>query len=257
MNKKAIDRKIAFKFGLLVLTTILNGCATTGVDPADPWEDWNRDVSSFNDDFDETIMKPMAEGYTWAAPDVVSGGVTNFFSNIQDVGVTINDLLQFKLGQAAEDGSRLVINSTVGIAGVIDVATMVGLEKHREDFGQTLGVWGVPSGPYMILPFWGASSPRDFVGLIGDILLDPVSYTVFISGGLVSAVTMGAAILDAADWRAGLLVTERIVDETALDQYDFLKAAYMQRREYLILDGNVPGQDAELELDEDFDADLE
>ena len=257
MNNKNIGFKTAPKLGLLVLIVALNGCATTAVDSADPWEEWNRDVSSFNDDFDETIIKPMAEGYIWATPDVVSEGVSNFFSNIQDVGVTINDLLQFKLGQAAEDGSRLVINSTVGIAGVIDVARMVGLEKHKEDFGQTLGVWGLPSGPYMVLPFWGASSPRDVVGLIGDVLLDPISYTVFLSGGVASAATTAAGILDVTDWRAGLLVSEKIVDETALDQYDFLKAAYMQRREYLILDGHVPDQDAELELDEDFDADLE
>jgi phospholipid-binding lipoprotein MlaA len=257
MNKKTIACKTAFKWGLLVLTVVLNGCATTAVDPADPWEEWNRDVFSFNDDFDETTMKPMAEGYIWAIPDVVSGGVSNVFSNIQDIGVTINDLLQFKLGQAAEDGSRLVINSTVGIAGVIDVATMVGLEKHKEDFGQTLGVWGVPSGPYMVLPFWGATSPRDFAGLVGDILLDPISYTVFLSGGIASVATTAAGILDVTDWRAGLLVTEKIVDETALDQYEFLKAAYMQRREYLILDGNVPDPDVGLELDEDFDADLE
>lgn len=244
-------------FGLLILQVLLGGCATNSVDPDDPFEPWNRGVYEFNDAVDINILKPMAEGYVWTTPEVIDHGVTNFFSNIQDIAVTINDLLQFKFEQFGMDGSRFLINTTVGVAGVVDVATSLGLPKHIEDFDQTLGVWGVPQGPYLVLPFWGPSSPRGVFGLVGDALMDPLTYTFFFGGTVVTASTIGAAVLDVTDTRAGLLIASKIVEETSLDRYDFLKSAYRQRREYLILDGNVPDPDENFELDESFDESFE
>jgi phospholipid-binding lipoprotein MlaA len=129
------------------------GCASTpstGLDERDPWEGWNRDVQSFNDTLDEYVMKPVAKGYRWIMPGFADTAVTNFFSNIDDIGVTINDFLQGKFGQSGEDGARFLVNTTAGIGGLIDVASMIDLPKHEEDFGQTLGVWGVSTGPYMV-----------------------------------------------------------------------------------------------------------
>ncbi len=226
----------------IFLIALLNGCASTPENIDDPWEDWNRSTQEFNDDFDDMIMKPLAKGYLFTTPEPVDKGISNFFSNIDDIGITINDLLQFKLTQAGMDFSRFVVNSIAGVAGFIDVATMIDLPKHNEDFGQTLGVWGVPSGPYLVLPFWGPSSPRGTAGLIGDAILDPLNYTVF-AGAAISAVGTLADVVDTTDRRAGFMTTEKFVAEAAIDRYDFIKNSYIQHREYLISDGNIPEDD--------------
>jgi len=238
----------------LSLLTVLNGCASNPTNPDDPWEDWNRGAQEFNDDFDETIMKPLAKDYLIVTPEPVDRGVTNFFSNIDDIGVTINDLLQFKLIQAGMDMSRFLVNTTAGVAGFMDIATMIDLPKHNEDFGQTLGVWGVPSGPYLVLPFWGPSSPRGTTGLLGDALMDPINYTVFISFA-ASAASSVSDVLDVTDKRAGLMTTEKIVDEAAINRYDFIRESYLQHREYLINDGNIPEENDLLEPDMDLEED--
>jgi phospholipid-binding lipoprotein MlaA len=169
---------------------------------------------------------------------------------MNDIGVTVNDLLQLKMTQGGMDASRFLINTTVGVAGFIDVAKMIDLPKHNEDFGQTLGFWGVPSGNYLVLPFFGASSPREAVGAIGDALLNPLTYTFAVAGGgaAISAVNAGAKAVDVTDTRADLIPTEKIVDEASVDRYSFIKNAYQQRREYLVHDGNVPEED-ELQLE--------
>ncbi|MDP2902091.1 MAG: VacJ family lipoprotein [Methylovulum sp.] len=232
----------------LVVSVLLGGCASG----ADPWKGWNQGAQSFNDGLDKGIIKPVAQGYQYVTPDVIDKGVSNFFSNINDIGVTVNDLLQFKILQSGMDASRLLVNTTVGIAGVMDVAQMIDLPKHHEDFGQTLGVWGVPTGPYLVLPIFGSSSPRDTVGLIGDALLNPLTYVSFIGGTAAGAATAGSKVVDVADTRADVMATEKIVDEASSEKnrYDFIKNAYQQRREYLVKDGNVPEDDS-------FDIDAE
>ncbi|PKM38502.1 MAG: ABC transporter [Gammaproteobacteria bacterium HGW-Gammaproteobacteria-10] len=227
----------------VITLAFLNGCVSVPFeDPDDPWESWNRGVQQFNDDFDETVMKPLAKGYLFATPEPVDRGITNFFNNVDDIGVTINDLLQFKMQQAGMDISRFLVNTTAGVAGFVDVAALIGLPKHNEDFEQTLGVWGVSSGPYLVIPFWGPSSPRGVGGLIGDAAMDPINYTVF---GGVAANIAGAAsdLLDVTDRRAGLMTTEKIVNEAAIDRYAFIRNSYRQHREYLINDGNLPEED--------------
>ncbi len=236
----------------LLLLTVLGGCASSPKNPDDPWEDWNRGTQKFNDEFDEFILKPMAKGYLDITPEAVDTGVTNFFNNIDDIGVTINDLLQFKFIQAGMDMSRFLVNTTIGIAGVMDVATRIDLPKHNEDFGQTLGVWGIPSGPYLVLPFFGPSSPRGTVGLLGDVLADPLTYTLF-AGFAVSAASSAAEIVDITDTRAGLMTTSKIVNEAAINRYDFIKDSYQQHREYLINDGNLSEDDDLLDLDMEFE----
>lgn len=235
----------------LAVTMMLAGCATTAHQD-DPWYGWNHGAHTFNDNVDRFVVKPIAQGYEYITPEFVDRGVTNLFSNINDVGVTVNDVLQFKMLQGGMDASRFVLNTTVGVAGLMDVATLVDLPKHNEDFGQTLGYWGVGSGPYLVLPFFGPSSPRDTVGRIGDALLNPLTYVSFI-GGAASAATAGSKVVDVADSRADMMRTEKIVDEATIDdRYDFIKNAYKQRREYLINDGNSPID--ELELEEDISA---
>ncbi len=226
----------------LVLSITLVGCSTTQTQtpsPSDPWAGWNHGTQTFNDNLDKAVLKPLAQGYQWIAPEFVNEGVTNFFSNINDVGVTINDLLQFKVSQGGLDGSRFLINTTAGLAGFVDVANMIDLPKHKEDFGQTLGYWGVPSGNYLVLPFFGPSSPRDTVGLIGDALFNPVTYVSIFGGPLVNAATAGARVLDVTDQRAHLMTTEKILDEGtgSEERYDFIKNSYKQNRDYLIHDG--------------------
>jgi phospholipid-binding lipoprotein MlaA len=232
----------------------LTGCATTAIEEAeqdDPWQGWNKGTQSFNDGFDKHILKPVAKGYLDVTNKPVDDGITNFFSNINDIGVTINDILQFKLLQGGMDISRFLINSTAGVAGVFDWASKIDLPKHNEDFGQTLGFWGIPSGPYLVLPFFGPSTPRDTVGLIGDALMDPITYVSIFGGFAGTAASAGTSALDVTDYRAGLMTSEKVVNEaTNSDRYQFLKSSYLQHREYLIYDGNPPDQGDPLDSDE-------
>lgn len=238
-----LRNKCKLKLVNILMISILAGCASTPENIDDPWENMNRSTQQFNDDFDETILKPLAKSYLFTTSEFIDVGITNFFSNIADIGVSINDLLQLKFFQGGMDFSRFLVNSTVGVGGFIDVATEIDLPKHNEDFGQTLGVWGVPSGPYLVLPFWGPSSPRGTAGLIGDAALDPLTYTVF-AGFAVSAAGTVADIIDTTDQRAGLMMTETFIDEAAINRYEFIKNSYLQHREHLINDGKeIAGDD--------------
>jgi phospholipid-binding lipoprotein MlaA len=261
MNRQ---RNIFIKLPLLISTiaaAVQTGCATTTIREAeqnDPWQGWNKGAQSFNDSFDKHILKPLAKGYLHVTNNAVDDGVTNFFSNVNDIGVTINDILQFKLLQGGMDFSRFMINTTAGVGGMFDWASKIDLPKHNEDFGQTLGFWGVPSGPYLVLPFFGPSSPRDTVGLIGDGFMDPITYVSIFGGFAGSATSLGTSVLDVTDYRAGIMTTEKVVDEaTDGDHYDFLKSSYLQHREYLIHDGNVPHEEDPLDSDESGAGDID
>ena len=232
-------------WGRLASVTLLGSLvACTGAvkDERDPLENWNRGVQSFNDHADEYVFRPLATGYRWITPYFVNEGVSNLFSNINDIGVTVNDLLQFKLTQTGLDGSRFLINSVAGVGGLVDVAEMLDLPKHKEDFDQTLGVWGVPMGPYVVLPFLGSSSPRAITGRLGDAAMNPVNYVGMgvlglNSGTTASAISSGSFALKTLDARADHLGAEKVLNEDTDDRYEFLKNAYFQQRDYLVNDG--------------------
>ncbi|HEY8159004.1 MAG TPA: VacJ family lipoprotein [Methylobacter sp.] len=248
-------KTIHIKFSLTCLTAVMaiTGCAATPKEAVeiDPWQGWNKGAQSFNDSFDKHVLKPVAIGYLDITSNAVDKGVTNFFSNINDVGVTINDILQLKLLQGGMDFSRFIINTTAGVGGVFDWADKIDLPKHNEDFGQTLGFWGVPSGPYLVLPFFGASTPRDTVGLLGDAFMDPLTYISIFGGFAGNIATIGTSALDATDYRAGVMSSEKVVNEaTDGDRYEFIKNSYLQHREYLIYDGNPPNEVDPLDVDE-------
>jgi phospholipid-binding lipoprotein MlaA len=230
----------------LIVSGFVSACSSVPThDKNDPWVGWNRNIHDFNKDFDDVILKPLAKGYQDVVPNPVDESITNFFSNINDIGVTINDFLQFKFKQGGMDASRFLINTTAGVVGIFDVAKMIDLPKHDEDFGQTLGVWGVPSGNFLVLPFLGPSSPRDTFGLIGDALLNPLTYVSLFGGVAVNAATAGATVVDVTDTRSDLMSSEKIVNEAAVDRYDFLKNSYQQHREFLIYDGNPPEENGD------------
>ena len=227
----------------LVLIVALGGCASNETrEEHDPWEPLNRGLYTVNDTADQLVLKPVAQGYRWVTPDPLERGVTNFFSNLDDFLVIINDLLQFKLNQAISDTSRLLVNSTMGVLGLIDVATGLDLPKHEEDFGLTLGRWGVPPGPYMVLPLLGPSTVRDTVGLIPEFLLDPINWFE------PTELRYGLIALRVIDTRANLLDASKVLEEAALDPYIFTRDAFLQRRRYLVYEGNPP---EEFDLDED------
>ncbi len=231
--------------GFFVLCT---GCATTGGSPDsnDPWVGWNRGAQSFNDGLDDYVMKPVAKGYVWVMPAFAHKAVTNFFSNLDDIGVFANGALQGKYAQSGSDTARFLVNSTVGIGGLIDIGTALDLPKHKSDFDQTLGKWGVSTGPYLVLPLFGPSSPRGVFGLIGDAALNPISYTGIYFGSTSSVsyeVGFGLGALRAIDSRANNLGLERTISEAALDRYEFLKNAYIQHRKYLVNDGKNQDED--------------
>lgn len=226
----------------VLLSLSLLGCATNG-DRRDPLEPINRGIYKFNDAVDKAVIKPVATGYKEVVPGPVRTAVGNFFSNLDDVLVLLNDLLQFKLEQAASDFSRLVWNTTLGIAGLIDVGSKMDLPKRNEDFGQTLGYWGVGNGPYLVLPFLGPSTLRDTVGLVVDSHFDPLWQHDPISERNT------AYGLHTIDTRARLLDAEKVLEEAAIDRYIFLRDAYLQRRRGLVYDGNPPREKLEDEED--------
>jgi len=212
---------------------MLGGCATSG-NPKDPIEGFNRAMYGFNEAVDKAVIKPVAQGYDAVLPSPVRTGVTNFFGNIADFFIGINNLLQGKPQEAASDIGRVLVNSTVGILGLIDVATEIGMEKHEEDFGQTFGRWGVGDGAYVVLPFFGPRTVRDTVGLVLDTAADPV--------GQVDHVPTRNTLLALriVDTRADLLPADKVIEEAALDKYAYIRDGYLQRRRSLIHDGNPP-----------------
>jgi len=221
---------------ILILTgsLALAGCASNG-DPRDPLEPANRAIHTFNDAVDRVALKPLATGYQAITPKPVQNSVRNFYSNLDDVTVFANSLLQFKLEQASSDFMRIVFNTTFGLFGLLDVATEVGIKKHNEDFGQTLGRWGFSSGPYLVLPFFGPSSFRDGVGLAFD------SYTtdmVYENDDVASR--NATLILRTVARRADLTEAKAAIEEAALDNYEFTRDFYLDRREALVSDGRLP-----------------
>lgn len=220
----------------IALTTTLVGCASTA--NKDPLEGINRGVYKFNDVADRAVIKPVATAYKTVTPSPIRKGVSNFFSNIGMLTTIINDLLQFKFAHAFTDAGRFVINSTFGIAGLIDVASMDNIEKRNEDFGQTLGHWGVDTGAYLVLPFIGPSTVRDTAGLVVDtVTSDPITYTHNIGEIRLHNQLRTAQLIDK---RTQLLDATDIVDNASIDPYAFLRDAYLQRRASLVQDGLVP-----------------
>ena len=212
---------------------LFTGCATSG-NPKDPIEGYNRAMFSFNETVDKAVIKPVAQGYEYITPTPVQTGVSNFFGNIADLWIGFNNLIQGKPGEALSDVGRVVINTTIGIVGLFDVATGMGLEKHEEDFGQTLGRWGVGDGAYVVLPIIGPRTLRDTVGFLVDVWVDPVANHDPVS------VRNSALALRAVDMRADFLKAESAIEAAALDKYAYVRDAYLQRRRSLIYDGNAP-----------------
>jgi len=217
----------------LLLAFLLAGCATTA-DNKDPWEGFNRGSFAFNDAVDKAVLKPVATGYQKVVPAFAREGVGNFFDNLEDVGTGLNNILQGKPGQGVSDLGRVVVNSIFGIFGLWDIATPLGLEKHYEDFGQTLGVWGVQSGPYLVIPLLGPSTARDGPAKV----IDPSWYWPKLLDN--DTVYWSLFALDKIRTRAGLLQSEGVIDEAALDRYTFIRDAWLQRRRNQVFDGNPP-----------------
>ena len=220
----------------LLVAGSLAGCATSGGNPADPLEKVNRAVFAFNDAADKVLITPVAKGYRAVLPGFVRTGIANFFSNLEDVWVSVNDVLQGKFQEGSEDFTRVIFNSTFGIGGIFDFASDVGLPKHSEDFGQTLGVWGVTSGPYVVLPLFGPSTFRDGFGLLVDGRADLVYRLVDDDVPLRNVLYATRGIGN----RANLLDASSVLDQAALDRYAFVRDAWLQRRRNQVYDGNPP-----------------
>lgn len=232
------------------LSALAAGCATgPNANPQDPLEPMNRAVFTVNDKVDQYVAQPLAKGYKAVTPEPARNAVTNFFANLADVGNFANNVLQGKGVDAVETLMRVAINSVLGIGGLIDVATPAGLQRHSQDFGLTLGVWGVPAGPYLVLPVYGPSSFRDGVGVAASIFLDPAHY-------LDPAWRNSLFGVNVINTRANLLGATDLLSQAALDKYAFVRDAYSQRRKYLLSGGgdalpsydeddeSTPGKDA-------------
>ncbi len=228
-------------FAMALLVAILPGCATQSTlseDESDPLERTNRAIYDFNETLDAYVMRPVAETYVDYTPELVREGVTNFFTNLGYINVIFNELLQGKVKQGIADIGRFTINSTLGIGGFIDIASAGSVPKHDEDFGQTLGVWGVDEGAYLVLPVLGPSSARDMPRYITGTLLNPLFY-------ITSPIIGPAGVLGAVNERSNFLEATRLRDEAALDPYTFTREAYRQRRLNDIYDGDPPLEDWE------------
>lgn len=249
MARLQINRvNVALLYALLMMFTASHTATAAGSNASedvDPWQGFNRSVFEFNETLDMYVAKPVAQGYQAVTPQFVDTGISNFFSNLEDVLIVANDVFQLKPIQALSDTGRFLINSTFGLLGFFDVASYIGLMKHDEDLGQTLGYWGVGAGPYVMLPILGPSNVRDAFGLAGDSV-SGFGYTQ-VAGTL--AQQGGLWLLRNVDVRADLIASEGLITG---ERYTFFRSFYMQRRDYLVRDGVV-----EDEFGDDFDEDFE
>ena len=233
----------------IAASLVLGGCATVQQarggpgQKLDPWENWNRKVFAFNEGLDMYVLKPVATAYANVVPQPVRRGVDNFFANAADAWSAVNNILQGK-GQAAfEDVVRVTTNSFFGIGGIFDVASEIGIERHKEDFGQTLGRWGFGAGAYIVWPLLGPSTVRDSIALPLDRSASPA---LLINDGRTQ---FGLTALQIINTRANLLGASQVLDDIALDKYTFLRDAYLQRRRSLVYDGNGPDTDTDTDGD--------
>ncbi|WP_321915895.1 VacJ family lipoprotein [Paraburkholderia sp. J11-2] len=225
-------RMRAITIGVAALA--LGGCSTVQTPSKDdPWEGFNRTIYTFNDKVDTYALKPVAQGYVKVTPQPVRDSVTNFFANIGDVYNAANNFLQLKITDGVEDIMRIVINTVFGLGGLFDVATLAKLPKHNQDFGLTLGHYGVPPGPYLVLPLFGPSTVRDGVGLVPNYFINPLTYVD------PAALSWGLYGLNVVSTRANLLGASDLLEGAAIDKYSFIRNAYLQRRRYLLSDGRA------------------
>jgi phospholipid-binding lipoprotein MlaA len=231
---------------LLLLT--LSACATTQTaDSRDPFEPINRVSYAVNDGLDRALVKPAAKVYKTVMPQFVQTGVSNVFSNAKYPVTLVNNALQGKFGAAANDAGRFLLNSTVGLGGLLDPATAAGLDRNDEDFGQTFGVWGIGPGPYFVIPLFGPTTLRDGFGSIADDFAEPRSYLKD------SRTRWSLWAVDKFETRVRLLDADTVLERSG-DPYAFVRSAYLQRREFQVRDGNMPAEDLEAEFAEDEDA---
>jgi len=217
---------------------VLAGCAAA---PSrdDPFEPMNRALYEFHDVVDTAVVKPVAQAYIDVVPQLIRTGVSNVFNNLDDLFSAVNGLLQGKLDKFGDDLGRVVLNTGFGLGGIFDLASMVGIERGNEDFGQTFGAWGFPQGPYFFVPFLGPTTVRDGTGVVVRIAVGPVGYIPDV------ALRNSLYGLGAVDLRAQALSAGAIVDTAALDRYLFIRNAYLQRRRYLVYDGKPPPEPEE------------
>jgi phospholipid-binding lipoprotein MlaA len=219
---------------LAAATLLLGGCATTQ-SRVDPFEPWNRAMFEVNDVVDGKVVKPIAEAYVKYTPPLIKSGISNFFGNIEDLFVGINNVLEGNGNRAGDDFGRVLLNSTFGVGGLFDLASMIGIERHNQDFGITFGKWGFPQGPYFFVPLFGPTTLRDGTGTAIRAYLGPTTY--IFNDVPIRNVVYGIAALDA---RANALGTESMVDQAALDRYRFIRNAYLRARNYQVFDGKPP-----------------
>jgi phospholipid-binding lipoprotein MlaA len=254
---RSIARRAMGVVAFALLGVLTTGCATTAavdaasppaasagaappeVSKADPWERWNRKVYSFNDAVDVAVIKPVATAYVKVVPEPVRAGVNNFYGNFSDAWSAVNNVLQGKVVEGLQDVMRVGTNTVFGLAGVFDVASEIGLDRHNEDFGQTLGRWGVGAGPYIVWPLLGPSTVRDSLAMPLDRAVSP---SLLLGSDVARAGLLGIGLVNE---RANLLPTTRMLDDMALDKYSFVRDAYLQRRRSLVYDGNEPPEDDE------------
>lgn len=248
--------RASFYFALLFSGALsVTGCASTEsqvavtdvsapvVTPVDPYEGFNRSMYGFNMGLDKYLLKPVADGYKFITPNFMQTGVTNFFNNLKGINVVLNDLLQGKFEQSASDLGRFTTNSTIGLLGLFDVATDLGLQQNVEDFGQTLAVWGVNQGPYLVLPVLGPTTLRDGGGIVLDKAANPGSYVP------------GTGIIEGINERANAEGALNFIDEAALDPYVFTRESFLQYRNNLINDGKTDADTFDLDIDEAMEDD--
>jgi phospholipid-binding lipoprotein MlaA len=238
INQRQNNNKL---LALLFSIGLLASCASTNgsiVSADDPYEEINRSVFYFNEGLDDYFGKPISSAYDFITPNFIQTGIGNFFNNLKDINVILNDLMQGKLLQAGEDTGRFLLNTSIGLGGIFDVAHEVGLTKHNEDFAQTLAVWGVPKGPYLVLPIIGSATGRGIPGLVFDAAMNPATY-----------IPIPIRSIELLNLRANATGMFKLIDEGALDPYLFIRESFLQSRQYLISDGNIPLKD-DLEIDQ-------
>lgn len=231
----------SWRAGVILVGVVLCLCAAAEdpvQHPKDPWEGLNRIVYAFNDTADRFVLSPVTRGYEAVAPDAVETGINNFFSNFDDIGVATNNLLQLKFAEAGSDTGRVLVNTTLGLLGWFDVASSLGLTKHDEDFGQTLGYWGIGTGPYLVLPFLGPSNLRDAPGKLADITLWMNTLPELAASEETALVS-----LNVINEHSQYLNLEARTDELGHERYVFLRDVYLDNREFLVRDGQIPLDD--------------